>query len=86
VNIEEFKVATARNQELLRQGVALPGMDSCSSCNKPIQSFLTGREELGDGRIVCGECYFNALGEEIESYPLGGHVRRFGGPGKKAVG
>jgi hypothetical protein len=76
MNIEEFKAAVARDEELLARGVALPGMDTCVSCKTPIQSFLTGREHLGDGSVVCNDCYFELLGAEVEQHPLGGRLRR----------
>lgn len=78
MNYEEFKAAVARNEEMLRQGIAPPGTDACSSCGKPIQTFLTGREYLGDGSVVCSECYFDELGREVEAHPIGVGRGRFG--------
>lgn len=70
MNIDEFNAACARDQKLLEQGIAPVGVDSCSCCKKPIQTFLTGREHLGDGSVVCSECYFDKFGNFIEENPI----------------
>ncbi|MCZ7860964.1 hypothetical protein O9X98_06060 [Agrobacterium salinitolerans] len=77
MNIHEFEAACERDRKLLEQGIAPIGVDSCSCCSKPLQTFLTGREYLGDGSVVCTECYFDKLGAHVEEHPIGARRGRF---------
>ena len=42
----------------------------CSKCHH----FITDDERNTiEGEQVCSNCYYGALGEEVERYPIGGH-------------
>lgn len=41
----------------------------CIKCKKPISSTVTGIQKVRDG-YMCDDCYFDALGEEIEKHPI----------------
>jgi hypothetical protein len=54
-----------------------PHDQKCCSCEAVLQETITGKHKLGDGSIVCSDCYYEALGLEIEERPItsGGIVR-----------
>jgi hypothetical protein len=45
-------------------------MDKCTKCNVSIQEFITGRKKIGD-KLYCKSCYYEDLGDLIESSPIG---------------
>lgn len=45
-------------------------IDKCTKCDVPIQEFITGRKKIGD-KLYCKSCYYEELGELIESSPIG---------------
>lgn len=48
----------------------------CCKCNVSLQETITGKRHTADG-FACSDCYYEALGEEVEQRPLGGAgVRR----------
>ena len=48
----------------------------CASCGAPLSKTLTGKN-LSPKGIVCDDCYYEQMSEELEKYPIGHHrVRR----------
>ena len=41
----------------------------CSTCNTPLQETITGSRKTKKGN-VCSDCYFEALGKEIDKHPI----------------
>ncbi len=56
----------------------LPEPQKCSRCPKPLfeihESTDTEPYQIA-GKPVCKECYFEALGDEVEKHPIGGGLR-----------
>ena len=42
----------------------------CSSCGTPLSVEVTGIHRCAQG-LLCDDCYFTALGEVLEAYPVG---------------
>lgn len=42
----------------------------CSSCGTPLSVELTGIHNCSQG-LLCDDCYFSALGDVLEAYPVG---------------
>ena len=61
-------------EELRKQ---LPPHEKCSKCPNPLFNYSVSSDEepyrIG-GLPVCKECYFDALGEEVEKHPIGGYL------------
>jgi hypothetical protein len=70
MNVAEFEAKVKANREALKQGKTFPGMFACADCGTPLQEEITGNRELSDGSHVCSDCYFDALGNEIEKHPI----------------
>lgn len=48
----------------------------CVGCGVEIQESITGKRYTANG-CTCSGCYYQAMGEEIESHPIAiGRVRR----------
>lgn len=71
MDINQYRKAVDRDQELLSQGIAPEGTETCASCETPLQRAITGREMIGNDQAVCSDCYFEHLGNEIEKNPIG---------------
>jgi hypothetical protein len=62
-----------KNPELLRRS---SHEHKCCSCKVPLQETITGKRKLGDS-YACSDCYYEALGLEIEERAItSGGVRR----------
>ena len=49
----------------------------CPRCKKEIPRGEEPQGELphqSEGEIVCSDCYFEAMGEEVEKHPIGRHL------------
>jgi hypothetical protein len=41
----------------------------CKGCGDVLQEIVTGRRML-DGKLVCSDCYFDALSDSLEETPI----------------
>lgn len=70
MNIAEFEAAHAADLQMIAEGKTPVGMDPCAECRKPLQTFVTGRESLGDGSQVCSDCYWEMMGDHLDANPI----------------
>lgn len=71
MNAQEFLIALAADGEAIMQRNAPVGVTACACCGIPLQESLTGNRTYADGSHVCSDCYFDDLGDEIETTPIG---------------
>lgn len=69
MNISEFRQALKRDREKIEKGEPPSGLAGCGHCGVPLQETLTGCREY-DGKNLCSDCYFDALGDELEAHPI----------------
>ena len=46
------------------------GQLRCGACDDVIKESITGCRKMGDGSYCCSDCYYQAMGEALESFPL----------------
>jgi hypothetical protein len=55
------------NREILKERREYE--QKCFRCNVVLQETLTGKRSTPDGD-ACSDCFYEQMGEEIESYPI----------------
>lgn len=70
MDYQTFLAAVAADQKAIAQGRPPAGMVTCVACDTPLQEAITGNRELGDGTHMCSDCYFEALGKELDAHPI----------------
>ncbi len=65
-----MKLTDYISQATKRDAAATSQLESCTNCGVPLQEALAGyrKTELG---THCSDCYFDALSEMIDQYPVG---------------
>ncbi len=59
------------NPDIFRKSLeALAERCSNPECNRILSGTVTGREKGPNGH-VCSDCYYDSLGEIVESHPIG---------------
>lgn len=66
----EFRKAVAADQDALRLGKAPEGVFSCSDCGIPLQETVTGNRPCGHGQHLCSDCFYDAVGRELDAHPI----------------
>ena len=61
------------NPQLLED--LMVGRTKCCACHRLEEAFEEPWHQTSSG-LMCDDCYYKAMGEEIEEHPLGGHIRR----------
>lgn len=61
-DLREFKTAAER--------LKLVKTCRCPSCNIVLQESITGCRSTHKG-YVCSDCYYDMMGEALDSYPIG---------------
>jgi hypothetical protein len=70
MNWDEFVASVADDAAALKTGRAPAGLVSCEECDVPLQETITGCRPYTDGTFACSDCYFRAIGRELEDAPL----------------
>lgn len=42
----------------------------CPKCGEPFEPRVDGKRHTLGGEEVCDDCYFGAMGKEVEQYPI----------------
>jgi hypothetical protein len=42
----------------------------CPTCKVVLHEVETGLRRRGDGSFVCGDCYFEEMGDALEAFPI----------------
>ena len=75
--LASYRVPVESIQETLHKlrQQAIKNTQKCSRCGNPLFDMVVSADVephcIGDN-LVCKKCYFDAIGEEIEKYPIGG--------------
>lgn len=49
--------------------------NKCSNCGTVLQPAITGEQKSSKG-IVCDDCYYDLISDELEKHPIGGYVKK----------
>lgn len=47
----------------------------CTNCGNELDANEIDDKKVVAGKVICWDCFYGILGEEIEKHPLGGHLR-----------
>lgn len=67
---DEFIRSVADDAASLKRGETPSGLSSCEVCHVPLQESITGCRPYGDGAFACSDCYFKAIGRELDDTPM----------------
>lgn len=45
-------------------------MPTCAKCPAELDPDVTGYEPLADGSVLCSDCFYEAMGDEIDRQPI----------------
>lgn len=62
--------AMKQREQSGEQGVFFANALGCDSCNVTLQESQTGCRHIADDKYLCSDCYFDSLGDALESQPI----------------
>lgn len=67
---DDFVRSVDDDQAALKQGKAPSGLACCEVCHVPLQESITGCRPYGAGTFACSDCYFKAIGSDLDEQPM----------------
>jgi len=51
----------------------------CAKCGEPLEPRVDGERKKLDGKEICDDCYFEAIGAHVERHPIHTPIRHGSG-------
>lgn len=77
MNIVEFRASIKADREAEKFGSLSHVGPCCTDCSAPLKAPGSHRFELSNGAVVCDDCYFSAIADEMMKSPSALRIRHF---------
>lgn len=67
---DDFIRSVTEDAAALKNGKTPSGLASCEVCHIPLQEAITGCRPYGAGSFACSDCYFEAIGRDLDETPM----------------